>query len=269
MPASVLRLAASQLLRPRLQAHCLWPQQACSRQGPRSPPPTPPTSLSGATGTLLEGHCPGCNLLVYLLCLCHGLTMLWSTSHADMPRIASFYTTTNNYNTCAPPTASTRPTPPLRSSPAAHLPALAKPTVAARFCPLLYELRPDSPPGPLQLPYRMLFAVATTDSVLVYDTQVGGGAWVHRQPVLRCCGIALLASLRVVPKVIFRLHACSMLVPAQQSAARHSTAHPHQHCTAIKLALHLLRRLPPCHLPRRPCSLSCCWARCTTPTSPT
>ena len=87
-------------------------------------------------------------------------------------------------------------------APVAQLPALAAPTVAVRFCPHLFELRSNaaggsaSPsPGPpadggagrfgaahaarysgecpwATLPYRMLFAVATMDSVVIYDTQV-------------------------------------------------------------------------------------------------
>ena len=56
--------------------------------------------------------------------------------------------------------------------------------VAIRFCPQLFKLR-DSSPGdvksqpieqandnPFQLPYRMVFAVATLDSVIIHDTQV-------------------------------------------------------------------------------------------------
>ena len=110
-------------------------------------------------------------------------------------------------------------------APVAHLPALDAPTVAVRFCPHLFKLRPRAPGGsetagsgkhspspdscaqaasadgtaaqppadasepqaasePTQssfkgegsaawaaLPYRMLFAVATVDSVVIYDTQ--------------------------------------------------------------------------------------------------
>ena len=82
-------------------------------------------------------------------------------------------------------------------APVAHLPALAA-TVAVRFCPHLFELRPDAVRGSAgpgggapagsadggkgrsddgdcpwaELPYRMLFAVATLDSVIIYDTQV-------------------------------------------------------------------------------------------------
>lgn len=110
------------------------------------------------------------------------------------------------------------------SAPLAHLPVLAAPTVAVRFCPLLLRLRPEPSPvtevvsgaasqvaaagvtpkgsdsagamtassgevlavataavseeggesgqGLVHLPYRMLFAVATLDSVVIYDTQV-------------------------------------------------------------------------------------------------
>ena len=53
--------------------------------------------------------------------------------------------------------------------------------VAIRFCPQLYCLR-DTSQGhgdqdgqqhcPFQLPYRMVFAIATLDSIIIYDTQV-------------------------------------------------------------------------------------------------
>nr|KAF6377545.1 chromatin assembly factor 1 subunit B [Myotis myotis] len=61
--------------------------------------------------------------------------------------------------------------------PVAHLPCPGKATLAVRCCPVYFELRPeadtDGPaPGPLvRLPYRVVFAVASEDSVLFYDTQ--------------------------------------------------------------------------------------------------
>ncbi len=93
----------------------------------------------------------------------------------------------------------------------AHLPVLASPVVAVAFCPQLFALRPPVPGDAVrgaaagsdaaaaaasaaaaapaaspaaaagvvsdenalvQLPYRMVFVVATTDSVFLYDTQV-------------------------------------------------------------------------------------------------
>jgi chromatin assembly factor 1 subunit B len=64
------------------------------------------------------------------------------------------------------------------------------PVVAVRFCPTLFELKPSesaavsSPNAVFDLPYRMIFAVATIDSVLIMDTQhlsplalVGGVHW--------------------------------------------------------------------------------------------
>ena len=58
------------------------------------------------------------------------------------------------------------------TSPAAHLPAQNKPVVAVRFCPILFCKNPDTPsPPPFdKLPYKMVFAVATLDSVVLYDT---------------------------------------------------------------------------------------------------
>lgn len=44
-------------------------------------------------------------------------------------------------------------------------------TVAARFCPLLFELRESKSRPVITLPYRMIFAIATKCSVYLYDTQ--------------------------------------------------------------------------------------------------
>uniref|UniRef100_A0A8C2VC77 Chromatin assembly factor 1 subunit B n=1 Tax=Chinchilla lanigera TaxID=34839 RepID=A0A8C2VC77_CHILA len=56
--------------------------------------------------------------------------------------------------------------------PVAHLPCPGKATLAVRCCPVYFELRPVEPAGELvRLPYRLVFAVASEDSVLLYDTQ--------------------------------------------------------------------------------------------------
>ncbi|XP_040836734.1 chromatin assembly factor 1 subunit B [Ochotona curzoniae] len=63
--------------------------------------------------------------------------------------------------------------------PIAHLPCPGKATLAVRCCPVYFELRPvdtdqsSHEPGMelLDLPYRLVFAVAAEDSVLLYDTQ--------------------------------------------------------------------------------------------------
>lgn len=57
--------------------------------------------------------------------------------------------------------------------PAVVLPSPDQFTIAARCCPLLFELREydESNPPIIQLPYRMVFAVATKSSVCLYDTQ--------------------------------------------------------------------------------------------------
>jgi chromatin assembly factor 1 subunit B len=67
------------------------------------------------------------------------------------------------------------------ASPVAHFPAAtsAKPSIIVRASPVLYKLRParlagsGEPPsnGAFSLPYRCVFAIATLDSVVVYDTQ--------------------------------------------------------------------------------------------------
>lgn len=63
--------------------------------------------------------------------------------------------------------------------PVAHLPSPAKATLAVRCCPVYFELRTkkgedgeDKPfPNTLQLPYRVVFAVASEDSIFFYDSQ--------------------------------------------------------------------------------------------------
>ena len=47
--------------------------------------------------------------------------------------------------------------------------------MAARFCPVLFkleEVEADANPLPIDLPYRMVLAVASKDSITLYDTQV-------------------------------------------------------------------------------------------------
>ncbi|XP_066477840.1 chromatin assembly factor 1 subunit B [Tiliqua scincoides] len=62
--------------------------------------------------------------------------------------------------------------------PIAHLPCPGKATLAVRCCPAYFELRPvlneeeaSRKTGLINLPYRLVFAVASEDSVLFYDTQ--------------------------------------------------------------------------------------------------
>lgn len=63
--------------------------------------------------------------------------------------------------------------------PVAHLPCPTKATLAVRCCPVYFELRTKKEedgsvcplPNLFQLPYRMVFAVASEDSILLYDTQ--------------------------------------------------------------------------------------------------
>ncbi len=67
---------------------------------------------------------------------------------------------------------------PHRSSPLLALPCGLKPAVAMRFCPVVFRLS-DSSPSRLGLPYRMVLAVATMDSVLLYETEVGCAGMGH------------------------------------------------------------------------------------------
>ncbi|KAI1899076.1 hypothetical protein AGOR_G00057750 [Albula goreensis] len=63
--------------------------------------------------------------------------------------------------------------------PIAHLPCPAKATLAVRCCPVYFELRTTKDedgsvqplPNSFQLPYRLVFAVASEDSIFLYDTQ--------------------------------------------------------------------------------------------------
>lgn len=54
------------------------------------------------------------------------------------------------------------------------LPGIKTHATCIRFCPLLFKLQEKSdedPPALIDLPYRMVFAVATIEHVLIYTTQ--------------------------------------------------------------------------------------------------
>ncbi|XP_043265495.1 chromatin assembly factor 1 subunit B [Colletes gigas] len=51
------------------------------------------------------------------------------------------------------------------------LPSLDECTIAVRCCPIYFKLRENGPESVITLPYRIVFAVATQHSVLIYDTQ--------------------------------------------------------------------------------------------------
>ncbi|CAB4283470.1 unnamed protein product [Prunus armeniaca] len=57
------------------------------------------------------------------------------------------------------------------SRPALQLPSACKPVVAVRFCPLLFSLRGSNQSGFFKLPHRIVFAVATLNSLYIYDTE--------------------------------------------------------------------------------------------------
>ncbi|PWW73050.1 WD40 repeat-like protein [Tuber magnatum] len=75
----------------------------------------------------------------------------------------------------------------LNKPPIAHLPGHKKPSIAVKCSSVLYTFRRSTPSGPdptasapstsapsnaaFSLPYRMVYAVATQDAVLIYDTQ--------------------------------------------------------------------------------------------------
>ncbi|XP_048233272.1 chromatin assembly factor 1 subunit FAS2 isoform X2 [Ricinus communis] len=57
------------------------------------------------------------------------------------------------------------------SRPALLLPGASKPVVAVRFCPMAFSLRESHSAGFFKLPYRLIFAVATLNSLYIYDTE--------------------------------------------------------------------------------------------------
>ncbi|KAM3708650.1 hypothetical protein ACB098_02G113200 [Castanea mollissima] len=57
------------------------------------------------------------------------------------------------------------------SRPALQLPGASKPVVAVRFCPIGFSLRGSNPAAIFKLPYRLIFAVATLNSLYIYDTE--------------------------------------------------------------------------------------------------
>ena len=54
--------------------------------------------------------------------------------------------------------------------PVCHFPGHEKVVVVTKFCPVLFKLRGAEKPT-VPLPYRMVVAIATTDSVAIYDTE--------------------------------------------------------------------------------------------------
>ncbi|KAH6769458.1 Transducin/WD40 repeat-like superfamily protein [Perilla frutescens var. frutescens] len=57
------------------------------------------------------------------------------------------------------------------SRPALMLPGASKPVVAVRFCPVKFKLLGTNTSSLFKLPYRLIFAVATLNSLYVYDTE--------------------------------------------------------------------------------------------------
>jgi len=56
------------------------------------------------------------------------------------------------------------------SKPAAYYPSAERYSIGVRCCPLMFQLR-EGCPSLYDIPYRMIFAVATQNAVLLYDTQ--------------------------------------------------------------------------------------------------
>uniref|UniRef100_A0A0E0APZ2 CAF-1 p60 homolog n=1 Tax=Oryza glumipatula TaxID=40148 RepID=A0A0E0APZ2_9ORYZ len=65
------------------------------------------------------------------------------------------------------------------SRPAIQLPGASKAIVAVRFCPVLFKLRGSQSDCFFKLPYRVIFAVATLNSLYVYDTESVAPILIH------------------------------------------------------------------------------------------
>lgn len=59
----------------------------------------------------------------------------------------------------------------LKQAPVCHLPTPNKPAVAIAFSPLLFKLDDRVSSSAFSLPYKMVFAIATQNAVVIYDTQ--------------------------------------------------------------------------------------------------
>ncbi|GAU35090.1 hypothetical protein TSUD_70130 [Trifolium subterraneum] len=73
------------------------------------------------------------------------------------------------------------------SRPAIQLPCASKAIVAVRFCPIFFNLKGTNSDGLFKLPYRIVFAVATLNSLYIYDTEstspIAVFAGLHYAPV--------------------------------------------------------------------------------------
>lgn len=56
------------------------------------------------------------------------------------------------------------------AKPVAYYPSADRYSIAVRCCPVFFELRPGHP-SLYDIPYRIVFAVATQNAILLYDTQ--------------------------------------------------------------------------------------------------
>lgn len=58
----------------------------------------------------------------------------------------------------------------LNKAPVCHIPGLKKPAIAISFSPIIYKVSKAETKPVFKLPYKMVFAIATQDSIIVYDT---------------------------------------------------------------------------------------------------
>ncbi len=121
--------------------------------------------------------------------------------------------------------------------PVLQLPCGQYPSVAVRFSPHLYALRALATPPVFELPYRMLYAVGTTDSqVLVYDTQlldpIARISGIHYEPIndLAWCedglGLIVASTDGFCSVVTFDAEALGPLLSAEEEAAHFKINEP-------------------------------------------
>ena len=106
------------------------------------------------------------------------------------------------------------------NKPSFMLPGMKTHANCIRFCPLLLELKEQKegePPALVDLPYRMAFAVATIDHVLIYTTQsvyplavmrnlhydsINDLAWIGQHMLMSCSSDGFCSFIKIDMDVI-------------------------------------------------------------------
>lgn len=90
------------------------------------------------------------------------------------------------------------------AKPVAYYPSVDRYSVAVRCCPVLFELRPGQP-SLYDIPYRMIFAVATENAILLYDTQ-------QTEPFARIARIHYTRLTDVAWYIVYRHFNCIIIL---------------------------------------------------------